>query len=245
MTALPVTFLHGWGLHGGIWSGVLDALGPGRFEAPDLPGYGGQPGVSPYTAETLADAMAARYPGPRVLCGWSLGGMVALAWAARHPRQVRRLILVAASPAFVRRPGWGHAMEAATLADFARSLTEDWRGTLQRFLSLQARGGDEARGVIATLRQRVFERGEPDRAILAAGLELLARVDLRPLTDQARCPTLVVHGGYDTLCPPGAGEWLAENLPDARLVLHPRAAHAPFLSHPTWFLEQLGGFLNG
>lgn len=235
-------FLHGWGLHGGIWSETRAGL-PGA--APDLPGYGDTPCVSPYTAETLADAVAATLDRPAQLIGWSLGGMVALALAARHPDRVAKLVLVGGSPAFASRPDWPHGLASEVLAGFAESLRQDYRATLLRFLSLQARGGDAARDVIGRLRQSLFQRGEPSPSVLAAGLDLLRDVDLRSAAARVRCPSLVVHGGYDSLCPVEAGRWLAEHIPGARLALHERAAHAPFLSHPAWFAEQVGGFLDG
>lgn len=241
MTA-PRVFLHGWGLHGGIWAETQAVL-PGL--APDLPGYGASPTVVPYTAEDVADAVAAGLDEPVALIGWSLGGMVALALAARHPDKVARLALVGTSPAFVQRPDWPHGLTPEVLAGFAQSLAEDYRATLLRFLSLQARGGDQAREVIARLRERVFARGAPDPAVLAAGLALLRDVDLRILAPRVRCPTLVLHGAYDHLCPSAAGQWLAQAIPDARLALHPRAAHAPFLSHPAWFQAELAEFLHG
>ena len=238
----PLIFLHGWGLHGGIWAETLKAL-PGA--APDLPGYGATPGVAPYRAETLADALAAEIDAPADVVGWSMGGMVALALAARHPDKVARLALVGASPAFARRPDWAQGLDENVLAGFAASLREDYRATLLRFLSLQARGGDAAREVIGRLRGEVFARGEPDAATLAAGLELLREVDLRADAARLRCATLVLHGAYDGLCPPAAGRWLADHIPHARLALNEHAAHAPFLSHPQWFVAQLKGFLHG
>jgi pimeloyl-[acyl-carrier protein] methyl ester esterase len=57
-------------------------------------------------------------------------------------------------------------------------------------------------------------------------------------------PTLVVHGRHDTLCPVAAGEWLAGQLPRARLARHEGASHAPFLSHPAWFAETVREFLH-
>ncbi len=234
-------FLHGWGLHGGIWAETLAAL-PGV--APDLPGYGGRPMSALYSAESLADAVAETLTAPVSLIGWSLGGMVALALAARHPDKVAKLVLVGASPAFVNRPGWEHGLAPEVLAGFADSLQQDYRATLLRFLSLQARGGDAAREVIGRLRESVFQRGEPDVATLAAGLDLLRDVDLRDLAASVARSTLVVHGGYDTLCPAAAGRWLADRIPEARLALHERAAHAPFLSHPQWFAEQVEAFLH-
>jgi pimeloyl-[acyl-carrier protein] methyl ester esterase len=239
-----LVFLHGWGLHGGIWTDIERRLGGRACLTPDLPGYGVTPSVTPYTAETLADYLAAKAPDPCTVIGWSLGGMVALAWAVRHARQVRALVLVGTTPVFVNRADWAAGIDAEVLGGFARDLGRDYRATLLRFLALQARGGEAARAVIARLRATVFERGEPTPAVLAAGLELLRSVDLRPQVGQVRCPTLVVHGGHDTLCPIAAGRWLAGHLPQARLAVHARAAHAPFLSHPEWFASALSDFLG-
>lgn len=216
---------------------------PLTLYAPDLPGYRGDPLPTPYNAETLADRLAQACPTPCSVLGWSLGGMVALAWAARHPQQVLALILVGTTPVFVNRPDWALGLEPELLADFAQALMQDPRATVLRFLALQARGGDEARTVVARLRTLVRARPLPARATLSAGLELLRSVDLRPWLSEVRCPTLVIHGGHDALCPPAAGRWLAEQLPAARLALHERAAHAPFLSHPAWFAGTVRRFI--
>jgi len=240
----PLTLLHGWGLHGGIWAALRAALPEQAMHAPDLPGYGGSASVSPYTAEALADAIAPTLPEAGLLLGWSMGGMVALALAARHPHKVKALVLVATTPAYVNRAGWDKGLTPELLASFAEGVQTDYRATLLRFLSLQARGGEAAREVIGQLRESVFARGEPAAATLADGLELLRAVDLRAQAKQIQAPTLVLHGGYDGLCLPAAAEWLASELPDARLAMQAKAAHAPFLSHPDWFVEELKGFLR-
>ena len=238
----PIRFLHGWGLHGAIWAETMAAI---SGDAPDLPGYGAAGTVTPYTAESLADALAEGIDVPRCVVGWSMGGMVALALAARHPGKVQRLVLVGASPSFVIRPGWGHGLEPGVVEGFARSLADDYRGTLQRFLTLQARGDEAARAVVTRLRESVLDGREPAPATLADGMSLLREVDLRDTATAVRCPTLVVHGAYDALCPVAAGRWLAAFIPGARLAEHARAGHAPFLSHPAWFAATLRDFLHG
>lgn len=240
----PLTLLHGWGLHGGIWDALRVALPEQQMHTPDLPGYCGTPTTAPYTADALADAIAPTLPDAGLLLGWSMGGMVALALAARHPGKVKALVLVATTPAYVNRAGWDKGLTPELLAGFAEGVQSDYRATLLRFLSLQARGGDAAREVIGRLRDLVFARGEPGGSTLADGLALLRTVDLREQVKRVQAPTLVLHGGYDGLCLPAAAEWLASALPNARLALQAKAAHAPFLSHPEWFVEQLKGFLR-
>lgn len=235
-------FLHGWGLNGGIWAETLAELDWPDVLTPDLPGYGQTPICTPYDAPHLAAAVAADLATDAVVVGWSMGGMAALALAARQP--IKALVLVATSPVFVNRDDWPHGLAPEVLAGFADSLATDYRGTLLRFLALQARGGEATRAVIGRLRERVFARGEPRPETLAAGLALLRDVDLRREAAAVHCPTLVVHGGYDTLCPPAAGAWLADAIPNARLAVQAQASHAPFLSHPDWFVTQLQGFLN-
>lgn len=245
MNLAPPTlvYLHGWGLHGGVWDDVRTRLGERPYLAPDLPGYGATALVNPYTAETLADSLAATMPPACVVVGWSLGGMVALAWAARWPEQVKALILVGTTPVFVNKDGWTLGLAPEVLDAYARDLVRDYRAALLRFLALQARGGEAARAVIGQLEGRLLERGEPDPATLTAGLDLLRTADLRRQVEAVRCPSLVVHGGHDSLCPVAAGRWLAGHLPHGRLEVNQRAAHAPFLSHPEWFAGVLTAFM--
>ena len=57
-------------------------------------------------------------------------------------------------------------------------------------------------------------------------------------------PALVIHGERDRFAPLGAARFLAGHLPQARLEIVRAAGHAPFLSHPELFLEQLRGFIH-
>ncbi|MGH6693250.1 MAG: alpha/beta fold hydrolase, partial [Gammaproteobacteria bacterium] len=105
--ALHVVLLHGWGSDAGVWDDLAGRLGPQlRVHVPDLPGYGAAPAGARYTLEAMADTVARGAPRRCQVVGWSLGGEVALAWALRAPRQVRRLALIGATPCFASRPGW-------------------------------------------------------------------------------------------------------------------------------------------
>lgn len=241
-----LALLHGWGMHGGIWEGLRERLAQRfRVHVVDLPGYGSSPACAPYTLETLARRVAAELPERTHVVGWSLGGQVALQWARVAPQQIAKLVLISTTPCFGQREDWAHGMSGTMLAQFAASLEQDYEGTLKRFLSLQARSGEEARATIATLREKLFARGKPSIDTLRSGLAILSGLDLREVVGEIKHATLVIHGTHDTLTPPAAAQWLAHTLPHAQLEMLSGAAHAPFLSHPQTTLDAMTGFLHG
>jgi pimeloyl-[acyl-carrier protein] methyl ester esterase len=199
---------------------------------------------SPFSIDAIVDELAAQFSEPLAVCGWSLGGQIALRWAIRHPQQIDRLVLVATTPCFVRKPEWEYAMAQETLAEFAAALQRDYAATLRRFLALQVRGSDNERELLAALRGALSSRGEPDLRALQAGLAILRDCDLRDVLPGIRQPALVIAGERDTLTPPAASRYLAEHLSDARLAEIKGAAHAPFLSHPDEFVMQLRRFME-
>jgi pimeloyl-[acyl-carrier protein] methyl ester esterase len=241
---VPLVLVHGWGLHGGIWSDLAAQLAADqRVIVPDLPGHGRSRAVPmPAQLTELAEMMAGVVDEPAVWLGWSLGGLVALAVAQRYPHKVARLMLVGSTPRFVQSPDWPHGMAEPVFREFAAALTRDYRATLMRFLSLQAGSDEEGRALIRRLRGEVFEHGEPAPAALANGLTILERSDLRAHLAQIRVPARVVHGRLDRLTPPGAGEYLAAQLPHAGFTLLDGAGHAPFLSQPQRFMATLREF---
>lgn len=246
----PLVLLHGFALHGGLFAPIVPALARhARVHVIDLPGHGWSPAVEPFDLDTIVAAVddavgCARSrdgdpPAPLAILGWSFGGLVAMHWAARFPNNVTRLILVATSPSFVTRPGWPSAMAGETLARFGDELEVAWRLTLQRFLTLQVQGSDEGKRTLATLRGRLFERGDPAPAALAATLALLERSDLRDETASIAAPATLIAGTRDALVPVAGMRALAAIMPRAKLTEIEGAAHAPFLSHPRAFLATL------
>lgn len=238
--------LHGWGLHGGVWDTLMPKLTPHlRVTRLDLPGHGRSRHLPmpPSLTELTLQTMAAVPPGAVVL-GWSLGGLVALEAALRMPQRMRGLVLANTTPRFITAEDWPEAMPPQQLQEFAAGLGQDYKDTLQRFLSLQVRGDESARASLRQLRDALFARGEPDTASLATGLAILEDSDLRNRLKDVSVPTLVLAGGYDRLTPPGAGEYLAGHIPGAQLEVLPKSAHAPFISHADAFVAALLGFVD-
>ena len=95
----PLVLVHGAGGSAELWPRQLDALADvAQVLAPDLPGHGplggrGRPSIAAY-AEWLDAFLAAVTEEPAVLVGHSMGGAVALTYAALHPGRLARLVIV-------------------------------------------------------------------------------------------------------------------------------------------------------
>lgn len=233
---------HGWGMHPTAWDGLKTQLKI-QPQAQALPGYAGNAAPDTYTMDALADALLADVSTPITLCGWSLGAMLALHAAQRHPDKIARLILIGATPSFVQRADWPHGMTPEALAEFADAVEADPKTALKRFIALFNQNDVNGRSIGRALTQALGADELPPAAILAAGLALLRDTDLRALAPQIAQPTLLLHGAHDPLMPLAAAEWLAAALPQARLAVLPDAAHAPFLSDPARCAALMADFI--
>jgi pimeloyl-[acyl-carrier protein] methyl ester esterase len=241
----PLVVLHGWGLNLRVFDGLRAALGPQqRIVAIDLPGHGASPWAGQAGASQWLAAIAAMVPRGATLLGWSLGGQLALQLASQPSLAVRRLVLIATSPRFVRTDDWPQGMAADTLRQFALQLERDPQQTVADFLELQVRGSADAASVRASLRQALQQHGTARPEALRAALALLERNDLRQLAGSIHVPALVIAGQYDRVTPPQAGQALAQLLPHGQLLQIARAGHAPFLSHPQQVSTALLEFLR-
>jgi len=241
-----LVLLHGWGSHSGVWESVTADLEKHfHLHKIDLPGHGysrcqpAEPSDFASTVEAVAAVILMQVSPHRkiMLCGWSLGGQVALAVASRWPSRVQGLLLVAATPCFVGRADWPQGMDVAVLQQFSADLNLNYAKTLQRFLALQMRGSEAGDALLMLLRKELFARGEPSPAALQAGLRMLMENDLRATCRKITQPVWLLHGETDTIAAPAAAIWMQQNIPRAELSLLPGCGHAPFLSHPQAFIE--------
>lgn len=238
-----LVLLHGWAMHGGIFAPLAKRLAAHfTLHIVDLPGHGGSRGDhGPLAANACAQRIAAQTP-PAIWLGWSLGGLVALQAAMLPESAVQRLVMLAASPRFVEGPDWPHAVAADVFARFADDLHGDYRGTLDRFLALEAHGSAHLREELRFLRGHLFERGAPDETVLEQGLAMLADDDYRAGLAELRCPSLWLAGQRDRLVPPGAMQWAAAQAPRAEFEILRGTGHAPFLGEPDRVTEAIRAF---
>lgn len=242
--------VHGWAMHGGVFAPLVRALEAAfNVITVDLPGHGGsRDSALPLGLDPVADALAALIDAQSskhaLVVGWSLGGLVATALAARHPDRVRGLAMLAASPRFVQGTDWPAGMDPRVFELFGEELGRDYRGTLDRFLMLEVQGSAHLREELRYLRDAVYARGEPAPRALQEGLGLLHDSDLRAALPGLAMPSLWIAGRRDRLVSPQAMQAAAALAPRSRFQHYDHAGHAPFLTDPKAVAEALTAFAS-
>lgn len=236
--AVPWVLLHGWGFGAAVLEPLARRLAAqARVVTVDLPGWGRSDAVADGAdPAALAEPVLARVPRPARWLGWSMGGLVALAAAARAPDAVAAVDLLAATPRFARAPDWP-GIEAAQLSTFAAAVAADPAAAHRRFLGFQLAGSEGAHRALRELRACTARDGLPAAQSLRAGLEMLLDADLRAVLAALSCPARAVLGARDPLVPAAVAARLAAMGADVRVI--DGAGHAPFLSHPQAVLTAL------
>lgn len=238
-----LVLLHGWGMNQGVWHSVASQLEHKvQLLTPDLPGFGLQRQYPrPYTLDAVISVLAEQIPAQSYVCGWSLGGQLAIGLASRFPDKVRQLGLIAASPCFIAQPQWP-GMAEHIMQQFATALSDNLMQTIERFLAIQAMGSTSARQDIKALKQAIMAYPQADAAAVAGALQLLKH-DLRPEFAALTQPVAGVYGRLDALVPVKVVPQLQRLQPQGSFSIIEHASHAPFISHPTQFSSWLADWL--
>lgn len=167
--------------------------------------------------DVMAEQLLAQHPGPLVLVGASMGGMVALRAHSLAPDRVRGLALLGSSA----RPD---SPEMTRLRNQAIELFEAGRAAeVLRANAVFAFHAAHARSLIDDYLDMVLEGGA--ERLVQHNRALISRPDQRPALAQVRCPTLVLCGEDDRLLPPENSRELAAGIAGADLHLLPRCGH--------------------
>ena len=242
--AQDLVLLHGWGLHSIVWDDIMPGLlAHFRVTVIDLPGMGQSPLPNDdYTLDFLVTQMAAVMPARAHIMGWSLGGMVGMALAARYPERVLSLVTVGASPRFTVTDGWPAAMAPVILDKFTEVFEEDEAGTLIRFLALNCKGSATQRDDVRRLKDILYFCGLPAGRALRGGLAILRDADLRATLAGLKQPLLMLFGENDNLVPAAVIPDIQQLHPDMDWALMADMAHVPFVSAPDIYLQAVLDF---
>jgi 2-succinyl-6-hydroxy-2,4-cyclohexadiene-1-carboxylate synthase len=225
-----LVLLHGFGGTRHAWDRVVTQLRPERYlpVALDLPGHGdaAEP-RGPIAFDSCVAEVLAQSPRRFVLCGYSLGGRVALHVALATPERVRRLVLVSSS-AGIEDPDERAQRRAAD----RRLADELERSPFEQFIErwrTQPLFADDPPDIAALAREDQ-RRNRP--GALAAALRGLGTGEMPPLWDrlgELEMPVTVVAGERDVKFR-ALGQRMVGLIPDAQLVVIPGGHGLPLES---------------
>lgn len=223
--------------------GHYPAAFPAGFQAPDL------------TAEMMARVLTAAIrqlagEQPVTLVGHSTGGFAALDIAAHTPDLAGGVISIA---------GFARGRWTGMLGLYQRLARGDWWARARLRVLLKA--GQTSRSLYRYAGRYLV--ADPARLLTQPGFDALMEaafpafrrlsldalcayfatmpdVDIGPLLPRITAPTLVLAGECDPIVPPAQSRLIAEQVPQAELVLIPRVGHWPFIEDPAAYRQAVG-----
>jgi 2-succinyl-6-hydroxy-2,4-cyclohexadiene-1-carboxylate synthase len=219
-----VVLLHGFAGTGRLWDPVVARLDGERYRplAPDLRGHGAAAARRPVTFAGCIDDVLGLVPHDFALCGYSMGGRLALLTALAAPERIERLILVATTAGIedeaerAERRAADEELAATTENDTIEAFADRW--TAQPLFA-----GTPPQAA-AAWRADILDN---DPVALAAALRGIGTGQMQPVWDrlgELTMPATVLVGEEDPKFR-ALGERLAAALPRGELVVVDGAGH--------------------
>jgi pimeloyl-ACP methyl ester carboxylesterase len=234
---IPVVLLHGLSDSWRSFEAVLPHLAPHvHAYAISQRGQGDASRPGSYRLEELvadvAGFMDAVGLGAAVLCGHSMGSVVATRFAIDHPERTAGLVVMGGSSTFA------HLGLEAMDAELRALAPEDYVDYLRGFQESTL-----ARPIPAEqLEIAVSESAKVSVADLRALLWDTTVADFSGELGKVRAPTRLVWGEYDAICPRSEQDKLLTAIPGAQLSVYVGAGHAMHWEEPERFAAELADF---
>jgi len=248
-TGTPLVFLQHF--RGGLdnWDPlVTDGLAQGRpVILLNNAGVASSSGETPETIDEMSDHVAAFIEALELtqvdVLGFSIGGYVAQSLVLRHPRLVRRLVLVGTGPRNGEPSTDSRIPEVAThpvptLEDFL-------------FLFFSPSVASQAAGKAFWERRHQRKDADPPSSPQTMKAQLAALMEWRKPRGERYAdlktiqqPTLVVNGNHDIMVPTINSFTLAQHIPNAQLIVYPDSGHAAQFQYPRLFVTHTELFLD-
>ena len=233
----PLLLVHGFTDTSRSFSLLAPHLSERRLIMPDLRGHGGSQAGKGYRAADFADDIAGMIQRLRldrpIVVGHSLGGMVSIMLAARHPELIGGLVIVAST----LKPDFGRDHQ---LIDSVAALRDPISPSDPFYDWWHACQPSVPRAFLAGLAK---DASAIPAARWRAILEEVRRTDLTAAARAVQAPALIIAGGRDPLFGAAHQQALARALAGSRLVWAQDCGHNPHWEDPAFVAEAIAGML--
>jgi pimeloyl-ACP methyl ester carboxylesterase len=174
------------------------------------------------------------------VCGLSEGAPMSVMFSGAYPDRVLGLILLGANVCTLQSPDWPWGWTTDEYQELLDEVVENWgQGTMMN-LFMPSFVGDERVKRLWARYQRMGASPGTARALLEAN----AQIDVRSILPQVRVPTLIIHR-TDEMVPVSGARYMAEHIPNARLLEQPGDDHLPWLGDRDGVLDAIEEFVTG
>ena len=176
------------------------------------------------------------------LMGISEGVSMCILFAATYPDRTQALVAYGGMARATADDDYPWATPADALIESATELVgPNWgQGASVEFAAPSQAHNPDTRAFFARL-----ERSSASPGMLRALVAMFLDIDVRDVVPTVHVPTLVLHRRHDRLVNIGNGRWLADHLPDARLVELPGEDHTPWYQDADITIGEVQQFLTG
>jgi pimeloyl-ACP methyl ester carboxylesterase len=225
-----LVLLPGLAADAAMWSHQLEALRAWRPHVADVH-------MRESTIEAMAAALLAEHAGDLVLCGASMGGMVAMEAARQAPQRMRGLALLGTSA----RPETAdmRALREAAIVLFEQDCMREVLEPNVAFAFHPANAADPA--LVRSYLDLVPRAGA--QQLIRQNRAVIARPDARLHLPSVRCPTLVLCGAADQITPPECSQEIASLVPGARSAVLEDCGHMLTMEQPERVSAELAQWL--
>ena len=178
------------------------------------------------TIEQMAASLLDQYPGDLILCGASMGSIVAMEVVRQEPRRVRGMALLGTNA----RP---ESNDTRLLREMAIGLFESGRASevLRANVPLAFHVSQSRRAeIIQTYLDFILKAGAGQ--LVRQNRALMSRPDARLHLASVGCPVLIMCGDSDQLTPPENAREIAALIPFSQLVMVPECGHMLTMEKP-------------
>lgn len=231
----PLVLIHAFPMDGRMWAPQTDGDFGFPLLVPDLPGFGSSPATDgPWSLEEqarwLANHLDARGFDSAVLCGLSMGGYIALAFAALFPNRLAGLVL-----ADTRATPDTEAVKIAREETAGRVLREGMAFLADDMVAKLFGAASKASnpGLVARVRDMMMD--QDPQGVAQALLAMRDRPSREGALARLAVPLLIIIGSEDTVTAPWEARDMAGIARNARVVQILGAGHLSNLEAPAAF----------
>ena len=176
------------------------------------------------------------------LIGLSEGVPMSILFAASHPDRCEALVLYGGMARATWAEDYPYGSTVEALAESGQELLlPHWgEGTVLEVSAPSMADDPEAKAFQARLERMSITPG-----MLNHVAQMFVETDVRDVVPNVHVPTLLIHRRHDRLVNVRHSRWLAEHLPDAKLVEIPGDDHIPWYQDPELTLGEIEEFLTG